>query len=213
MSDTTITLRGRVGTELAAHKTASGQVTTRFRLAVTNWFDASNGELVQGRTHWYSVRAWDRLADNALHSIKKGEPVIVVGRPTANAWIDKNGERHAELVITAQSIGHDLANGRAAYARAPRIEIPEVSREPSIASCAPAPRSEHGEESASAAQAPGIALGGEAGEGGVEMGEDDVFEDEAEAEGRIVRDEESSSEGDEDAYGAENPGVFGHRKA
>ena len=211
MSDTTITLRGRVGTELAAHKTASGQVTTRFRLAVTNWFAASSGELVQGRTHWYSVRAWDRLADNALHSIKKGEPVIVVGRPSANAWIDKNGERHAELVITAQSIGHDLANGRAAYARAPRIEIPDVSRETSIASSAPALQTEHGEGSAPAAQAP-LALGEELREE-AEMGEDDVFEDEVEAEGRIVRDGETRSEGDEDAYGADNPGVFGHRKA
>ncbi|MDY5506206.1 MAG: single-stranded DNA-binding protein [Schaalia hyovaginalis] len=211
MSDTTITLRGRVGTELAAHKTASGQVTTRFRLAVTNWFATSNGELVQGRTHWYSVRAWDRLADNALHSIKKGEPVIVVGRPSANAWIDKNGERHAELVITAQSIGHDLANGRAAYARAPRIEIPDVSRETSIASSAPALQMEHGEGSAPAAQTP-LALGEELREE-AEMGEDDVYEDEAEAEGRIVRDGETRPEGDEDAYGADNPGVFGHRRA
>lgn len=121
MGDTTITLRGRVGTQLYAQKTGSGQMSIRFRLAVTNWFATSTGELAQARTNWYTIRAWDRLAENALASVHKGEPVLVMGRPTANAWVDKDGEQHSEVVITAQSIGHDLANGRTQYERIHRL--------------------------------------------------------------------------------------------
>lgn len=125
MSDTTITLRGRVGTDLAKNITQSGQVTVRFRLAVTHWFASVDGVLTQGQTKWYTVRAWDRLANNLMHSISKGEPVIVVGRPTASAWRDKTtGEVRSDLVITAQSVGHDLTNGWAQYMKT-RRQVPE----------------------------------------------------------------------------------------
>lgn len=121
MSDTTITLRGRVGTDLAATRTRNGQTTVRFRLGVTNWFASADGVLTQGRTRWYTIRAWERLAENAFTSLRKGEPVIVVGRPTAGAWISKeDGQARSELVITAQAIGHDLANGRTSFVKAER---------------------------------------------------------------------------------------------
>lgn len=132
MSDTTITLRGRVGTDLAATRTKNGQMTVRFRLAVTNWFASADGVLTQGRTHWYTVRAWERLAENVFQSLRKGEPVIVVGRPTANAWIAKDdGLARSELVITAQSIGHDLANGRARYEKRERHWLERDNGDPS----------------------------------------------------------------------------------
>ncbi len=219
MSDTTITLRGRVGTELAAHTSVNGQMTTRFRLAVTNWFAAANGELVQGRTHWYSVRAWERLADNALHSIKKGEPVIVVGRPSAHTWIDKNGKVHAELVITAQSIGHDLAHGRSAYARAPKVEIPEVCQDTAITSSSAPLRTEEREENDLVED--DFTISFEEAERESEMGEEDIFEDEVNTaagidteeslDSKACRDskEESHSAENEGDCGIENPGVFG----
>ncbi|MDK6400191.1 single-stranded DNA-binding protein [Pauljensenia sp. UMB1235] len=115
MSDTTITLRGRIGTDLRVSKSANNHLTIRFRLAVTHWFASADGVLTQGRTQWYSVHAWDRLADNALHSLAKGEPVIVTGRPRANAWKDSDGNIRSEVVINAQAIGHDLTSGRSTW--------------------------------------------------------------------------------------------------
>lgn len=117
MSDTTITLRGRIGTDLRVSKTANNHLTIRFRLAVTHWFASADGVLTQGRTQWYSVHAWDRLADNALHSLTKGEPVIVTGRPRANAWKDSDGNIRSEVVINAQAIGHDLTSGRSTWTK------------------------------------------------------------------------------------------------
>lgn len=122
MSDTSITLRGRVGTDLEAHRTKNGQTTVKFRLAVTNWFASAEGILTQGRTHWYTIRAWDRLAENVFRSLKKGQPVIVVGRPKADAWISKeDGRLRSEVAITAQTIGHDLVGGCAGYEKTEKL--------------------------------------------------------------------------------------------
>lgn len=114
---TTITLRGRVGTDLRMHTTRNGQVTVRFRLAVPQWRVRDDGTFEDQDTRWYTVRAWDRLAQNALASIGKGQTVIVVGRPSVSVWKDEQGEARGELVITAQTIAHDLGFGYSRFAR------------------------------------------------------------------------------------------------
>ena len=82
MSDTTITLRGRVGTDLSKTTTQNGRLTVRFRLAVTNWFATAEGVLTQGRTNWYTIRAWDRLATNLIH-MTQNLPAYLKTVPTA----------------------------------------------------------------------------------------------------------------------------------
>ncbi len=120
MNDTTITLRGNVGSDISTTKTAGGHFAIRFRLAVNQWFVSNDGVLTEGRTRWYTIRAWDRLAENAIRSIIKGEPVIVVGRSTLDQWVDRGGKQHVELVVTAQSIGHDLTLGRSTFTKVRR---------------------------------------------------------------------------------------------
>lgn len=114
---TTITLRGRLGTEPRRFKTRRQQVIVRFRLAVPQYRIRDNGVFEELEAQWYTVRAWDKLATNALASLNKGDPVIVVGRPTVNVWKDEEGEARGELVITAQGIGHDLGWGLSRFAR------------------------------------------------------------------------------------------------
>lgn len=127
MNDTTITLRGNVGSDISTTKTASGHFAIRFRLAVNQWFVSNDGVLTEGRTRWYTIRAWDRLAENAIRSIIKGEPVIVVGRSTLDQWVDRGGKQHVELVVTAQSIGHDLTLGRSTFTKVRRPSGQESS--------------------------------------------------------------------------------------
>ncbi|WP_312349757.1 single-stranded DNA-binding protein [Actinomyces sp.] len=115
--NTSITLRGRIGTDLRRFDTRNRQVIVRFRLAVSQYRIRDNGTFEERDAQWYTVRAWDRLAQNALASLAKGDPVIVVGRPTVNAWKDEHGEARGELVITAQSIGHDMNLGQTRFAR------------------------------------------------------------------------------------------------
>lgn len=112
-----ITLRGRIGTDLRRFTTRNDQVIVRFRLAVSQFRLRDDGTFEERDTQWYTVRAWEKLARNALGSLGKGDPVIVVGRPTVNVWKDDQGEARGELVITAQTIGHDLAQGLSKFAR------------------------------------------------------------------------------------------------
>ena len=117
---TTITLRGRAGGIPTAHHTQGGRTVVRFRLAVSTWRMRDNGQFAEGEAHWYTVRAWDKLAENVLNSVNKGDPLVVVGRPTVNAWKDPEGQVRSELVVTAQGIGHDMAFGRGRLIRPER---------------------------------------------------------------------------------------------
>lgn len=107
----TMTLRGRVGTDLVSGRTSKEHLWVRFRLAVPQWRIDDRGRFEEKGTLWYSVKAWDRLGQNALRSLTKGQKIIVVGRPLAEAWVDKEGEVHSGLVVAASSLGHDLSSG------------------------------------------------------------------------------------------------------
>lgn len=112
MGEQTITLRGRVGTDLATHTTSRGQTWVRFRLAVSQWRIDDAGEFKETGTHWYTVKAWDRLADNALTTLRKGQKIIVIGRPVPEAWVDQaTNEVRSALSISANTIGMDLTGG------------------------------------------------------------------------------------------------------
>lgn len=113
-----ITVRGRLGAEVDLRTLPSGSKVARTRIAVTrrgrddagNWHDAS--------TSWYTVKMWGQLGVNASASLVKGQPVIVTGRFDVNEWTnEETGAKGTELVITAQSIGHDLGFGTTAYTR------------------------------------------------------------------------------------------------
>lgn len=117
MSDTSITLRGRIGTDLRVNRTAGGQLVSRFRLAVPKWRVNDAGEFSQEQTLWYSVVTWGRLAQNLVASVAKGDPVIVHARPSAQAWTDREGKIRTELVMTAHTVGHDLSKGTAEFVK------------------------------------------------------------------------------------------------
>ncbi len=210
MSDTTITLRGRVGTDLKVAKTQTGQVTTRFRLAVTNWFASAEGVLTQGRTTWYTIRAWDKLAENAFHSIAKGDPIIVVGRPTASAWIAETGEPRSELVITAQTVGHDLANGRTVFSKTPRPVFAAPASEPANSPASVPPIDEDG---ARASDSGADEAGGGIGELDAELAElgaDAVGEETAVESDTEDRSDEDFDSDDSSSTGARTGRVFAY---
>ncbi len=116
-----IVLRGRAGTDVVLHQSEStstgepGRVFCRFRLAVNRAWRKDNGEWEESPPVWYTVRAWGKLAENAYFSVRRGAPVLVVGRPSAQAWIDKEGALQSELAINAVSIGFDLTFGMATF--------------------------------------------------------------------------------------------------
>ncbi len=116
MSDMTpVTLRGRIGTDPRTGETPRGVKTLRFRLAVPQWRVTDAGGLEEKETRWYTVQLWGRLAHNANGSLGKGQPIVVIGKPSAHAWADQSGEIRSELVINAYAVGHDMSYGKSIF--------------------------------------------------------------------------------------------------
>lgn len=116
----TLTLCGNIGTDPRTFLTARGLRGLSFRLGVTAYRVTDAGAFQSLDTRWYTVRAFDKLAENLLHSLHKGQPVIVIGRPGVNAWKDEGGEVRSEIQITASHVGLDLKFGTAHFWRTPR---------------------------------------------------------------------------------------------
>jgi single-strand DNA-binding protein len=127
MNDTTITLRGNVGSDVALRDAGDAQV-ANFRVGSTpRVLNRTTGEWSDGVTQWYTVNAWRRLALNVKRSVCKGDPVIVHGRLTVKEWADKDGVLRTSLEVEAESVGHDLLRGTSAFVRPPRVESGPVA--------------------------------------------------------------------------------------
>ena len=48
------------------------------------------------------------LSENICQSLKKGEPVIVMGALATETWADQNGKPQSRIVLEASAAGHDL---------------------------------------------------------------------------------------------------------
>lgn len=112
-----ITLTGLVATAPRHLVTSEGLPITSFRLASTQRrFDRSQEKWIDGETNWYTITAFRQLALNANASVTKGQRVLVSGRLKIRDW--ENGERTGTTVeIEADSLGHDLVWGTAAFTR------------------------------------------------------------------------------------------------
>ncbi|NTW42354.1 MAG: single-stranded DNA-binding protein [Cellulomonadaceae bacterium] len=94
---------------------------TSFRLATTpRWFDSRQGLWVEGRTEWFTVKAFRDVAFNVAASIHKGDPVVVHGKVRTEEWAGEDGPR-TTLVLDASALGHDLTRGTAKFARTVRV--------------------------------------------------------------------------------------------
>lgn len=95
---------GYLGADPVMKFIQDGKPVTNFRMATTRkWKDAS-GEL-QERTKWYSVDAWNKLAETCNTYLSKGSLVLVEGDVEASAFADKDtGEPRASLKLHARNV-------------------------------------------------------------------------------------------------------------
>ena len=112
-----ITLTGLVATTPRHLVTSEGLPITSFRLASTQRrFDRGQEKWIDGETNWYTITSFRQLALNSNASLDKGQRVLVTGRLKIRDW--ENGERTGTTIeIEADSIGHDLSWGTAAFTR------------------------------------------------------------------------------------------------
>ena len=122
-NDLNLTLVGWVATEPKLYSGPSTSPFTSFRMASTRrYFDRALNAWVDGRTEWFTVKSWRQQARNVAESLRKSDPVIVMGRLATEQWTGPEGAR-TTLVIEALAIGPDLTFGSAKFGRTVHLGV------------------------------------------------------------------------------------------
>jgi len=117
MSDR-VTLVGNIVGELEERATRGGGPIAAFRLAVgERKLDRERGEWVDGHTNYYNVSAFGDLGAHALHSLRKGQRVVLTGRLRLREW-ENETKRGTSADVVVDAIGHDLRWGTTRFENA-----------------------------------------------------------------------------------------------
>lgn len=107
-----ITITGYVGANPTQFNKDGMPHASSFRMASTRrYFDNRTQQWKDLPTTWITVKAYRNLSENICQSLKKGEPVIVVGSLATGTWTDMNGKPQSRIVLEASAAGHDLNRG------------------------------------------------------------------------------------------------------
>jgi len=94
---------GNVGTDPEMRFTPNGNPVTSFRVA-TNWvYTTPDGERKQ-ETEWFTVVAWNRLAENCNQFLTKGQRVYAEGRLRTRSWESQDGQRRSRSEVIANRV-------------------------------------------------------------------------------------------------------------
>ena len=94
---------GRLGTDTELRYTPNGNPVTTFRLATSRSYNGSDGERKQ-ETEWFSVTAWNQLAENCNQFLAKGQKTYVEGRLKSSTWQGQDGQSRFTNEIIANKI-------------------------------------------------------------------------------------------------------------
>jgi single-strand DNA-binding protein len=141
MNDTYVTVVGNAVDSPSARRLENGTTVCNFRVASTaRRFDREAGKWADGDSLFLKVTCWRQLADNALQSVFRGDPVVVVGRLFTRSY-EVEGQRRSSYEMEAVSVGHDLARGVAEFTRTarsqPTYEVTSETEPPAVVDGAP----------------------------------------------------------------------------
>jgi single-strand DNA-binding protein len=131
MNETYLTLVGRVATEPSARRTADGTKVVHFRLGATERrFNAQDSTWIDGDSVFASVSCWRKLAEGVEATLRKGDPVIVIGKLATRDY-EWEGQRRVAVDVQARAIGPDLSKCGVEMHR--RSASPELAHDASAA--------------------------------------------------------------------------------
>jgi single-strand DNA-binding protein len=117
--DDQITVRGYVTAEPRLwQRTPEQAPVATLRVGSTRRrLNRETGEWEDGETSYYTVKCWRKLAENVHGSLRKGDMVFVRGKVLTRNWLDDQQRVRTEVLIEADSVGHDLAFGWSRFNR------------------------------------------------------------------------------------------------
>ena len=95
---------GNVGTDPELRYTPNGNPVTSFRLATSRAYTTGDGDR-RTDTEWFTVVAWNQLAEQCNQYLTKGRRAYVEGRLHSNTWEGPDGKsRFSNEIIAARII-------------------------------------------------------------------------------------------------------------
>ena len=88
---------GNVGKEAEMRFTLSGKPVTSFSVACNSKFGDTDS------TEWFSVVAWNKLAETCNQYLTKGQQVFVEGRLQTRSW-ETDGVKHYKTEVIANRV-------------------------------------------------------------------------------------------------------------
>ena len=94
---------GNAGTDPEMRYTPNGSPVTSFRLATNYRWTTSAGEQRE-QTEWFTITAWNKLAETVNQYVTKGMKVYVEGRLQSSTYTTQDGESRFKNEINANTI-------------------------------------------------------------------------------------------------------------
>jgi single-strand DNA-binding protein len=106
---TAICITGNLAADPELKFTPQGKAVASFTVISSKSTKKPDGTWESTDVTPWTVKCWNRLAENVAESLSKGMGVVVQGTATWASWEDKNsGEKRGRMEITAYSVGVDL---------------------------------------------------------------------------------------------------------
>jgi len=94
---------GNLGSEPEMRFTPNGNPVTSFRVATNRVYTTAEGERKQ-ETEWFTVVAWNKLAEQCNQFLTKGRLVYAEGRLRTRTWEGQDGQKHYRTEIIANRV-------------------------------------------------------------------------------------------------------------
>ncbi len=94
---------GNVGTDPEMRYTPNGSPVTSFRIATSRSYNAQDGERRQ-ETEWFTVVAWNNLAEQVNTYLSKGRKAYVEGRLHSHSYQGNDGQTRFRNEIIASRV-------------------------------------------------------------------------------------------------------------
>lgn len=124
MAFNSVVLSGRLTADPELRYVPSGKAVVSFSVAV----DRPTQKGQEKVADFFSVTAWEDLADLVVQRLSKGSPVVVQGRLRQDRW-EKDGQKNSRVIVVASSISEPLWGKKRAAAADTSGADPEDSED------------------------------------------------------------------------------------
>lgn len=114
---TNVTLNGTVGRDPELRFTPAGKAVATVSVVTSRGVKNDDGKWENHEETWWRVTAWEKLAENITETLRKGDPVVVVGRAFTEKYTDKEGNERQSLKVNAYNVALDLSRRTASVHR------------------------------------------------------------------------------------------------